>query len=238
MSGDDLAIFLFFMSLAFGFGFEAVKAETTARRVTFGALSGVCLLAGIFWLQIKTVWPSFTGAVTSVATNPLAWFIVAMFILSVFAFHSPKKRNIGELRLPPPPAVVAPSVVSASSPTVQKVFIDVSPSYLTGLYAKRTSMQGDALAAAYIGKWITVTGQVQDISDFSPMTGSGPLYVQFRDSEEQSISALFPIKSAESAEKISRIPHGGAITVRGKIEIIDFMRVKLVECELIEATPS
>ena len=122
MSGDDLAIFLFFLSLAFGFGLEAVRAETVARRVTFAALSGICLLAGIFWLQIKTVWPAFTVAVTSIATNPLAWFIVAMFILAVFAFHSPKKRNVGGQRQPSPP-IVAPVVGPAPVPFLKRGFL-------------------------------------------------------------------------------------------------------------------
>jgi hypothetical protein len=97
-SGDDLAIFLFFLTTAFGFGFEAVRAETSPRRITFSVFSVWVLLAGIFWLQIKPLWPSFTAATISVATNPVCWFVVLMFIFAVFAFHKPRASAPSRLK--------------------------------------------------------------------------------------------------------------------------------------------
>jgi hypothetical protein len=98
LSGDDLAILLFFLSLAFGLGLEAMKAETVTRRVAFAALSTACLLTGVFWLQIKKIWPPFTEVAISVGTNPLAWFVVLMFILGVFAFHRPRNPSAVDAR--------------------------------------------------------------------------------------------------------------------------------------------
>jgi hypothetical protein len=66
--------------------------------------------------------------------------------------------------------------------------------------------QADALAAAYIGKWIVVTGKVRDIY------GSvDALVAQICDKDERFISAGF---SKEASEKISQIAHGTTITIR------------------------
>jgi hypothetical protein len=165
LAGDDLAIVLFFGSLVFGFGLETMKAETTARKSIFGALTAVCLLTAVFWLQIKKIWQPFTDVTASVSTNPVAWFVVLMFILAVLAFHPPKSRNqTAALRSKPElePAPTIPPARPDSAVPVQpsrKIFLDASPAFLTGLYENRTSFQADALAAAYKGKWISVTGK-------------------------------------------------------------------------------
>jgi tRNA_anti-like len=223
LSGDDLAIVLFFLSLAFGFGLESMKAETVARRVVFGAISAACLFTGVFWLQIQKIWPPFTAATVSIGTNPLAWFIVLMFILAVFAFHQPKNRNTPqrEAVVQAPPATATVAVIS---PPLQRIFIDVSPGYLIDLFKNRTSIQGDALAAAYLGKWIVVTGKVRDIYE-----AGEALMAQVYDNDERFISARF---SKENSEKVSQLAHGTTIKVRGEIYEIDGGRVRLRQCEI------
>jgi hypothetical protein len=93
--GDDLAITLFLLSLALpAFGFEAMKAETIPRRITFAVLAVLCLLAATFWLDIKQIWPAFTLMMVSIATDPVSWLLVLMFVLAVFALHRPKKQEM------------------------------------------------------------------------------------------------------------------------------------------------
>ena len=167
-SGDDLVIFLFFLSLAFALGLEAVKAETAARRISFTVLSGACLLAGVFWLQIKKIWPPFTDVIISVATNPSAWFVILMFILAVFAFHHPKTKN----------TVNQPKRINGSKeqetreqqkeqskPKEPREFVDTTPEYLLGLRKDLSSFQYSKLVEPYIGKWLSVTGTVDNICD-------------------------------------------------------------------------
>lgn len=60
MSGDDLAIFLFWFTLSAALGLEAVKAETTIRRATFGLFAILLFFTGVFWLQLKVLWPQMT----------------------------------------------------------------------------------------------------------------------------------------------------------------------------------
>jgi hypothetical protein len=91
MRGDDLSILLFWITLAVTFGYEAVKAETILRRVILGALAGVFLLSGLFWLQIKKIWPPLTESMASIATSPQSWFVLFIFISAILVFGRPKR---------------------------------------------------------------------------------------------------------------------------------------------------
>jgi hypothetical protein len=61
LTGDELAILLFWVSLAVGAGYEAVNAETYPRRIFFDSIAAFFLLIGLFWRQIKGVWPPRYG---------------------------------------------------------------------------------------------------------------------------------------------------------------------------------
>jgi hypothetical protein len=56
-----------------------------------------------------------------------------------------------------------PITTKTISDCKSQIILDILPSYLTDLYKNRTIIQGDELAAAYIGKCIHVTGKVNDI---------------------------------------------------------------------------
>jgi hypothetical protein len=91
MQGDDLSILLFWITLFVTFGYEAVKTETTLRRVTLGTLAGVFLLSGLFWLQIKMIWPPLTESVGAIATSPQTWFVLFIFISAILVFGRSKR---------------------------------------------------------------------------------------------------------------------------------------------------
>lgn len=97
MQGDDLSILLFWLTLAVTFGYEAVKAETAVRRGILGSLASVFLLCGIFWLQIKKVWPPLTEYMASIATSPQSWFVLFIFISAIVVFGGRKKRVVSGL---------------------------------------------------------------------------------------------------------------------------------------------
>jgi hypothetical protein len=219
MSGDDLAIFLFWLTLAAAFGLEAVKAETTIRRAGFGTLATFFLVTGLFWLQIKTLWPQFTRWAASIATNPISWFVLFIFIAAIVAFHRPKLKsaNTNEKR---PQAT--PESLTAPVPEPPRVWLDIKPSYLMGLYENTTEIIGDALAAAYIGKWITVTGTVQDVSRISDKS----LIVTISDEEGKYLTAVFP-----DDEDVSKLRHMATVTIYGQIRDVSSLRVALVKPE-------
>jgi hypothetical protein len=221
LSGDDLTIFLFFVGTAISIAGTAMSAAGWRHPVLIGALfglSGICLIIGVAWPALKTVSPAVTAIVDQVATNPVAWFAILMLGMTASLLF-PKRNSIAAESRAEVPAL---SPVSVTAP--QKIFIDVSPAYLIDLYKDRTSIQGDALAAAYMGKWIVITGKVRDIYE----AGDG-LNAQIFDKDEKFISAIF---SKEASKKISHIAHGTMITISGEVDAIDLMRVKLRHCNL------
>jgi hypothetical protein len=94
MHGDDLSILLFWTSLAVTFGYEAVKAELTLRRIALGALAVAFLLCGLLWLQIKKIWPPLTETIASIATSPQSWFVLFIFISTILVFGRPNRPKI------------------------------------------------------------------------------------------------------------------------------------------------
>jgi hypothetical protein len=234
-SGDDLAIFLFLLGLASGLGLEAVKAETALRRIVFWPLCGICIVTGAFWLQIKNIWPPFTEGVGSVATSPLAWFVVIMFILAVFAFHRPKGRHPATTESVVAITASAPPVVPAipvSPPTVppsvlvpkveERVFVDTTPEYLMGLLKDRPRVQGNKLTAPYIGKWLRLAGTVDDIFPgfvvLREETGKPGIYLYFGDDQKERFHLL------ELGKQISAI---------GQIRAVMSSDFEMESCELV-----
>jgi hypothetical protein len=92
MQGDDLSILLFWITLAVTFGYEAVKAETKLRRICLGVLAGIFLLCGVFWLQLKKIWPPLTETMAAVANSPQTWFTLFIFISAIIVFGRPKRK--------------------------------------------------------------------------------------------------------------------------------------------------
>ena len=174
------------------------------------------MVNAIFWLQIRKVWPPFTEAIASIATSPVAWFVVAMFILAVIAFHPRPSRH---------PTTAAPSGRKPKTEALaDRIVVDVTPQYLIDFYTDRTSVQADALATMYIGKWLTVTGKVANI------------FKVFDESYRVALSCeptnkLVTLNFGKNSQVI-HIPLGTTITARGKIEQIGRLGVDLTECEM------
>jgi hypothetical protein len=217
-AGDDLTIAVFFLSLAFALGLEAMKAETPVRRGVFTALTAVCALTGVFWLQIKTIWPPFTEATTSVGTNPVAWFVVLMFILAVFAFHRPKIQK-NEI---PKSAAAAPA---SAAKNLQRTFIAITPVDLMNLCGSKTSIQADLLTSNYIGNWLRVSGNLRNMGHkMGIVLGS----ISIEDS--RTVMMLF---DKEWKDRAAQLISGQEITVVGEIIEIHEFDLMLRHCEIV-----
>jgi hypothetical protein len=239
LSGDDLTIALFFGGTAITIALTAMSTAGWRHPVLIRGLFGlaaVCAVIGMAWPVLKTLSPAVTAMVNEVARSPIAWFAVLM--LGMAAVLVLPKRGGGGAAGPPPearrgsPQQPVPASAPTPKPKPQKVFVNVSPSYLLDLYNDRTTLQGDALASTYIGKWITATFKVYDISQPHPSV------ILIQSIEQQFfdpgglrwISASF---IAESSEEVLQVQKDATITVRGKISSVDKIRVTIDNCELV-----
>ena len=91
MVGDDLSILLFCLTLFVAFAVEAVKAETKIRRFAFAGFAAPFLFGGLLWEKLKGIWPPLTEWVTRIATDPVSWFVLFMFIIAAITFARPRR---------------------------------------------------------------------------------------------------------------------------------------------------
>jgi hypothetical protein len=101
----------------------------------------------------------------------------------------------------------------------------LTPEQLVGVYKNRTTLQGEKLASTYIGKWMTVSGVVEDIS--KPRFGISLVFYRGE--------ILIVMYFEESAtEPVSALSRGDTVTVRGKIKQIESRNLLLESCELVK----
>src|SRR6185437_12615797 len=145
--------------------------------VTLFFLAGVCGVFGVFWPALKDVAPpAISVPVHQVSTNPVSWFVVLILGLTA-TLLLPRRRALQreersqphqiERSLPSSFAIAAPAVkkpVAEAPKPEEPIFVDVDPANLVELFRTRTSIQAKALTVTYIGKWISVTSSVSNVS--------------------------------------------------------------------------
>jgi hypothetical protein len=193
LSGDDLTIVLFFIGSAISIGVAAVSAAGWRHPVLIGALfslAGACLVIGAAWPALKTISPPVTATVDQVATNPVAWFVILILgmtasllfpkrggrtsrsleqrgplqhVPTVEAVREPPKAPI--VQSPPPPVIQFPPGPPADA-TTDRIFVSesITPEYLIDFFKEHTAVQAAKLTEVYIGKWMKVTGSVQEVT--------------------------------------------------------------------------
>jgi hypothetical protein len=244
-SGDNLTVLTFCLGTAIVFGLEAMKGDSAAKRATFWIISGGCVLTGVFWLQLKEHLPSFSEHVQTVATNPMAWFIVVMFGLAVFAFQPARKSErplsvvvqpIAAARVSPPETrrepetVVAPAVSDDDKGPDEREFIDVTPQYLLGLRRTPTltQLQISRLLEPHLRKWIKITALIDDIME------TGVALEVPTDEQERGIkSRVVALVDTPLRPRLHNLQKGTEISVIGQIEGVYLMEIFLEHSEIL-----
>ena len=131
-------------------------------------------------------------------------------------------------------ALPDPSVVAAEpttdSPAAREI-VDVTPEYLAEFFHDRTSIQADKLAAAYLGKWMKVSGPLGNVGGFTTFS-----QVTFAFNTFGSLSVYLLFRDGDVVEnRVSTLSQGDQITVLGQIDRIDAVSLQLGNCELIDA---
>src|ERR1700730_9663682 len=95
MPGEESqeAAIIFWLSSAVATGVGAVTVDKGGRRTGLAIATAVLVITGFAWRWIKRLWPPFTEAITSIATNPETWFILVVIIFCIVIFVPPKRRS-------------------------------------------------------------------------------------------------------------------------------------------------
>ena len=212
-------IFLSLLSLA-GTGAIMVfpqHIEIGGGLIVISVIGFILLALHHYGLRFRGISPVFWTLILGIVFIGFpAWFIIQSFIERMAINHD---RNAI-----PQPMLSATMPKSASECTPQNI-LDITPSYLVSLYKNRTTMQGNELAAAYIGKCMAVSGKVKDIRpDFEK-----DFLVMLVDNEGNLINIKFTI---ESLEKVRHIPRDTIIKIYGTISSVSDLGLTLQEHDL------
>jgi hypothetical protein len=122
------------------------------------------------------------------------------------------------------------SITSADAVSDANSNAVLTPQYLKGLFAGRTTAQGSALADRHIGEWMTVTGPFGDV--YPLRSGSTRFMASFAPS--LSINFLvFIWFNAKWKDQVGALRPGEQITVRGKINDVGGFQMNLYDCEIV-----
>jgi hypothetical protein len=227
LGGDDLTIVLFFVGTAVSFACAAMSAagwKHPALIVTLFALAAACFIFGAGWPAFKEISPpSWIAPIHQVATSPVAWFAVLVLGMTA-SILLPKRRASSRPPTQNKLVVRHPDILPATvSAPETKTVINVTPKYLVDLYQDRTSIQADALAAMYMGKWMSATGKVSNV-----WKRRGGYRVIILDETNTIVTFNFGEKP-----EVAYLTSGAVITGRGKIDQIGRLGLDLEECELV-----
>jgi hypothetical protein len=231
LTGDDLSIQLFIGATAIAIlGVAVTQAGWTHKGFVWSlfVIAGGLSLIAVFWKPIRDANPEIGPVASSVAGSSISWFTLllvgfgAVFFLDLLArigwFADRRSGREVEQKNNKEPEN------KAIEPTKEKIFIDVTPAYLIGLYEDRTEMQANVLASAFMGKWISVSGKVINVAE-----GKGYCSIAFHDADKKFVSAVCYGETMKTAASIRR---GQTVLARGEIAAVDQLRLRLEECEI------
>ena len=142
--------------------------------------------------------------------RPFWLAMAATFLIACFWAWSDERRQIEKLHLDK---------------------ISLTPRELVQVYNDRTSDQGEKVAAAYIGKWMEVSGTIFDVRFFPNGLFRKRAGVTLRSTDNPTV---YPTFVEKWSEPLSVLRPGERIRAVGQIRRIDAYSVWLEECELIE----
>jgi hypothetical protein len=201
-------------------------------------------------VQLPTIWLErfILGGVclivvSLVILNPLKFdwtvrILLGVLILGVsyFVGHTIEKRRTEKPPSTVPmvePSLLAPVPMiepSLPAPVISgRTFVTATPDYLVGLYYSEdmTAAQADALLKPYVGQWMRISGNVQDV------LGNGPKLLVFKQYSLVNRNHVFmQFDNVEDFDLLATLRKGEPITVQGKILKASAIGLFLWECEI------
>lgn len=153
----------------------------------------------------------------------LTMIIAALGLALLFAHHlwtRPKKDKRHSS-----PVTQSRSVLSEDGSTL------LDPGYLIDQCKGKTNFQINALLAPYLGKVLTISGQIMNISDVDYGGNRLELWVDIDCSDKVKIQARF---NANDKTTLTQLSKGATVTAQGKVAEFIFSRLIINDCKLLQ----
>lgn len=234
LTGDDLTIQLFILASAVAIlGVAVTQAGWTHKwfvRSLFAAAAALAILA-FYWKPIREAHPEIGPPASDIAGNSVSWFALLLIGFGVVFFLDILARTgwLEVVSKPRPETIVPPQNGKATGgpaeSTKERVFVEITPKRLMDFYEKNTSLQGDQLVQNYLGKWISLTGTVENVGV------SGLVFVSFNMTDYKHVLICFD-KNWE--RRVSLLTRDQTIRVIGEIGRVSFDHVIMNHSEIVD----
>lgn len=124
--------------------------------------------------------------------------------------------------------------IQAEAPE-DRIYIDVTPAYLVGLFNDLTDLQAMPLTKPYLGKWMRVSGQLGNVMSGRETISQVTFKKKSLDDPPVEHHTLYMyFDRSEWDERLAVLPPGSPITVVGRLREFDRFDVHLERCELVD----
>ena len=171
------------------------------------------------WIKEKGIkTPSFS----------LLWITwpIGLILLGVIAWNSKNRKS--KVQIQNPEKIKGEPIIRPDG----KIVVDITPAQLVGFFRDHMTNQAEKLVKVYIGKWIIVSGELEDVG--TPVK-DGYFQVDFKESAVAQGYFLRMYFSKKWFDHLSVMQRGTKINIIGKIAIVESISISLDDCELINS---
>jgi hypothetical protein len=216
-------------------------------KTVLGAVIGV--VAGLGTLLSHLPWPFIL--VLTVAGFAFAIFLIneVIFLVErVRASRTPipdskppaavQHRDVGPTEQTPrthpsPPRTVGPILSTPITPQPEgRIFVDIHPRYLINFCKEHTQIQADRWLETYIGKWMCLSDEVEEVTTQSVDEICVICAVGWLNGMGEDYSLIMLFSRERWHERLSILRRGDRITVIGRIYLVTSSSFSLKDCEL------
>jgi hypothetical protein len=222
---NNLAVLGFCELVGLMFGLPPIEAlyrgePVSVRMVLFATIGIAFAVVGPSWPLLKGKLPRrFAATFVRTASEFQWWMLVllAFFASQVFSVTDQNTPNVVETvaqNIPSPPPVAA-----SPSATPAPVYLNVGPLYFAGIVKHRTDAQVQALVKPYLGKWMRITGKVEDVETFpAGMPDQRRIVLEFGpDANKTVVQAVF---DESWTDRVSQLNAGDRVSVTGSLATV------------------
>jgi hypothetical protein len=222
-----------------------MNLQKVAAWSTIGSFLITCLVAyHTFRPQHPAAGPTETVVQPVTSNQTSLWIVLAVIVIAgllhFIAAMFPRKQVVHTL---PAPAralseVKDPKQSLVSSPPTfigGREFVGgtITPEYLVGLFEGHTSIQAKSLIEPFIGKWMRVSGELDEVTpSSSPHFAILTLVGRGMGGPGRAAGIFMYFQTAEWVDRLRTLRRGDKLTVIGKIEDVISVRLTLASCEL------